>query len=103
MTTTTVLAPPLASDSQSQGLMEVKQVTVTALLDTCQDKVATPASMFVITIVLASNGGQGLQRVRRELSTWHRSAWSLETRCWGASICLTSLLSEQGGVLLRSP
>lgn len=64
---TTILAPPLGSGSQSQGLMEGMSLL--------PGQSTHPSLQFVITLVMASNGGQRLQRVRKELSTLHRSAW----------------------------
>lgn len=68
---TTVLALPLASGSQSQGLRGSCSVSCT---QPSPGQGAHPTSQSVITLIMASNGGQGLQRARRELSTQHRSA-----------------------------
>lgn len=92
---TTVLAPPLASDSQSVPRPDGREVTVTPILNTCQDKVATPAFLFVITI-MASSGGQGLQRAKQDLNTLHRSAWPLETLCWGPGIVQLHCSANKG-------
>lgn len=92
---TTVLASSLASDSQSVPRPDGREVTVTPILNTCQDKVAIPASLFVITI-MASSGGQGLQKARKELNTLHRSAWPLETLCWGPGIVQLHCSANKG-------